>query len=430
MTQRELEKLLKSPEVLRELEQGLFGDPALWASAEELQAAQSAEELLERKRMQIKEQVMRRLTQTGEERRAMPPRRMGRRALQWSVAAACVALFGCYIAFYPQAKSLATAHEERVARKVEGHLIIEGAEDAKENTGMRVSGVDGFEMYSYNNIDEYIQKTGRDPVLLTGGYERIASISDELDPNHGYTLMIAYELTSGEYISTSQLYSQKHHETIFADSFERVVLGDKTMFCRVEDDSSGTYGLVRLSDDCTFFLYVPYAEQFDPYLAHLSFASEVDTSSFVVSLPEPAPQTEKDEEFSPRQTSYATFEEFSRGSGYWPVILDEAYAKPVSIEYYSGILTKVLTVEYEKDGHSIYAFQHFDATGGEAYSMEDATYFTTKILGKYTMHCSVDLQDGSTTGVAVVNGSSFCIIAEKEVDFNDMLQHLYIMEHQ
>lgn len=435
MTQRELEKLLKRPEVLQELERSLFGDPALWLSPEELGAEGCAEEQKSQKQSQLKAQVERRvLAAENETAYKTPRRRLGTRALQWSAAAACVALFGCYIAFYPQAKSLATAHDERVARKVEGHLIIEDAGDAQQenglkSTGMRVSGVDGFEMYSYDSIDEYIKKTGRDPVLLTGGYKKIVSISDELDPGRGYTLMIAYELESGEYISTSQLYSETIEETIFADSYERTILGGKTMFCRVEDDSSGTYGLARLANDCTFFLFVPYAEQFDPYLDQLAFASALDTAAFVIPPPEPASETEEDGEFSPKETSYATFEEFSRENGLWPIILDEAYAKPVSIVFYSGLFTKMLTVEYERDGHRIYAFHHFDAMGGEAYMMEDETYFTTELLGKYTMHCSVNLQDGSTAGVALVNGASFFMIADKGIDFGEMLEQLYIMEH-
>ncbi len=434
MTQRELEKLLKRPEVLQELEQSLFGDPALWLSPEKLKTQGCAEEQVRQKQDRIKESVMCRvLAAQNEAAYRIPHRRMGTRALQWSAAAACVMLLGCYIAFYPQAKSLATAHDERMARKVEGHVIIEDAGDAQpqnglKSTGMRVSGVDGFEMYSYDSIDEYIKKTGRDPVLLTGRYKKIVSISDELDPERGYTLMVAYELSSGAYISTSQLYSETIEDTIFADSYERTILGDKTMFCRVEDDSTGTYGLARLANDCSFFLYVPYAEQFDPYLDQLAYASALDTAAFVIPPPEPL-ETEEDGEFSPKETSYAAFEEFSRENGYWPIILDEAYAKPVSIVFYSSPFTKMLTVEYAKDGHRIYAFHNFEAMGGEAYTMEDDTYFTTKILGKYTMHCSVDLQDGSASGVALVSGSSFCIGAEKGIDFKELLQQLYIMDH-
>ncbi len=433
MTQRELEKLLKRPEVLQELEQSLFGDPALWLSPEELGEGGCAEEQKRQKQSRLKAQVMRRaLAAPPEEAYKAPRRCMGARALQWSATAACVALLGCYIAFYPQAKSLATAHDERVARKVEGHVIIEDAGDAQQENGlksmgMRVSGVDGFEMYSYDSIDEYIKKTGRDPVLLTGGYEKIVSISDELDPDRGYTLMVAYELESGEYISTSQLYSETIEETIFADSYERTILDGKTMFCRVEDDSSGTYGLARLASDCSFFLYVPYAEQFDPYLDQLAYASASDTSAFVIPPPEPA--SEEDSGSSLEETPYATFEEFSRETGLWPVILDEAYAKPASIRFLSTVAMKTISVEYKKDGHSIYAFQNFDATGGSAYMMEDETYFTTELLGEYTMHCSVDTHDGSTAGVALVKGSSFFVIADKGIDFEEMLQQLYIMEH-
>ncbi len=436
MTQRELEKLLRRPEVLQELEQSLFGDPALWASQDDRNSAKGPEGISAQKNLQIRNEVTQRVMrpEPSESRAIAPRRRYGNRALQWTAAAACVALFVCYIAFYPQAKSLATSYEERVARKVEGHVIIESAEDAnpdngETSTGMRVSGVDGFEMYSYENIDEYMQKTGRDPVLVTGGYEKIVSIMDELDPDRGYTLMIAYELKSGEYISTSQFYAKEIEERIFADSYERTVLGDKTMFCRVEDDNSYTYGTVRLADDCTFSLFVPYAEQFDPYADGLAFASQVDAARFFVPPPEPMPESEEDGAYSPSETSYTTFEEFSRANGLWPIILDEPYAKPVSITFYSGLLTQTLSVEYEKAGQRIYAFEHFNAMGSEAYTMEDKTYYTTKVLGKYTMHCSVDLQDGSTAGVAVVNGSSFFIVAEKGIDYKELLKHLYIMEH-
>ena len=433
MTQRELEKLLKRPEVLQELEQSLFGDPVLWLSPEEIEAGGCAEEQKRQKERLLKAQVMRRVFDAQQETAYKAPRRrMGTRALQWSAAAACVMLLGCYIAFYPQAKSLATAHGERVARKVEGHVIIEEAVDEQPQnglkyTGMRVSGVDGFEMHSYDSIGEYIEKTGRDPVLLTGGYEKIVSISDELDPDRGYTLMVAHELSSGAYISTSQFYSETIEDTIFADSYERTILGDKTMFCRVEDDSTGTYGLARLAADCSLFLYVPYEEQFDRYLEQLAFASTLDTSAFVI--PPPEPVSGEDSGSSLEETSYATFEEFSRETGLWPVILDEGYAKPASIRFLSSVAMKTLSVEYKKDGHSIYAFQDFDAMGGSAYMMEDETYFATELLGEYTMHCSVDTHDGSAAGVALVKGSSFFVIAEKGIDFMEMLGQFYIMEH-
>lgn len=430
MTQRELEKLLKNPEVLRELEQGLFGDPALWASPAELQAAQSAEEFLARKRLQIKEQVMRRMTETGEERRAIPPRRTGKRALQWSVAAACVAVLACYIAFYPQNKSLATSYDEKVLRKAEGCVIIESVEEAQPDgqnySGMRVSGADGFEMYSYSSIDEYIEKTGREPVLLTGGYEKIVSIFGELDPNRGYTLMVDYELPGERYISTSQFYAEDAKEMIFPDGYERTVLGGKTMHCRVEDDSTSVWGSVRLSKDCIFFISMPYEEQFDPYLDRLAFASTLDTSLFVVAPIETSPQPDSagDPEWGPKEAHYDTFADYSRDTGYWPVVLHEAYAKPVSIKFFTTIATKTLSVIYEKDGHEIYAFQDYRSMGGGAYMMEDQTYFTTEILGGYTMHCSVDLHDGSSAGVALVKDTPFFIIAEKGIDFEEMLTNL------
>ncbi len=262
MTQRELEKLLKSPEVLKELEQGLFGDPILWASPAELKAAKNAEELMSQKRREIREGVEKRLLEreTAEERRATLPRRAGKGALQWTAAAFCVAVLACYIALYPPNASLATSYDEKVARKVEGHVIIESIEtppNVLRSVGMQISGVDGFEMYSYGSIEEYIEKTGKDPVLVTGGYDKIVNISDELDPSRGYTLMIAYELASGEYISTSQFYADDAREMIFADGYERTVLDGKTMHCRVEDDSTSVGGSVRLSEDCIFYISMP-----------------------------------------------------------------------------------------------------------------------------------------------------------------------------
>ncbi len=438
MTQRELEKLLKNPEVLQELERGLFGDPLLWASPAELKAAKSAEELLRQKQLQIKEQATRRVMQEGvvQARQAVPMRRAYKRALQWSVAAACVAVLACYIALYPQNASLATSYDEKVARKEEGCVIIESVEtppNVLKSSGMQISGVNGFEMYAYTSIDEYIEKTGRDPVLLTGGYEKVVTISDELDPNRGYTLMIAYELPSGQYISTSQFYADDAKEMIFPDGYERTVLNGRTMHCRVEDDSTSVGGSVRLSEDCIFYISMPYEEQFDPYLNRLVFASELgDTSSFVVPPPEPMPENageEIQEDGKPRDISYNTFLELSRDTGYWPMVLDEGFAKPVSIELHRPRATgNTISTLYEKDGLEIVAFQQYGFMDGAVYFLEEETYYTAKVLGKYTFHCSVDLIDGSAAGVGVVNDTAFFIIAEKGVDFSEVLKHLYIMK--
>ena len=434
MTQRELEKLIKTPEVLQELEQGLFGDPLLWASPEELKAAKSAEELLVQKRLHIKERVTRRVMETAEEWQETAPRRMGKRALQWSVAAACVAILACYIALYPQHKSLATSYDEKVARKVEGRVIIDSVEtppNVLRSVEKHYSGVDGYEMYSYTSIDEYIKKTGRDPVLLTGGYEKIVSIYDELDPTRGYILMIAYELPGDRYISTTQSYQIGEKQIILADSFEREVLDGRTMNCSVSDDSTSTWGTVRLSSDCIFYISVPYEEQFDPYLKKLAFASTLDTSSFVVPPIEPTPEsasTEREGEAGPKDIPYETFEDYSRDTGYWPVVIDESYARPVSIELHTArAIGDSVSAIYEKDGLQIVAFQRYGFMDGTSYLMEDETYFTTKVLGKYTFHCSVDLIDGSAAGVAVVDGTAFFIIAEKGINFKEMLKHLYIM---
>ncbi|HWR23837.1 MAG TPA: hypothetical protein VN366_10235 [Feifaniaceae bacterium] len=439
MTQRELEKLLKNPEVLQELEQSLFGDPLLWAPPEEVEAAKSAEELLKQKRLQIKEQAARRVMQEGvaQARRAAPRGHAHRQALQWAAAAVGVAALVCYIAFYPQNASLATSYDEKVARKEEnGCVIIESVEtppNVLKSCGMRISGVDGFEMYSYGSIDEYIEKTGRDPVLVTGGYERIAHISDELDPDLGYTLMIAYELPGDRYISTSQFYADDAKEIIFPDGYERTVLNGKTMHCRVEDDSTSTNGSVRLSGGCVFYISVPYEEQLDLYLGGLKFASELsDTSSFFVPPPEPMPEDpgeELQEDGRPRDISYDTFEDLSRDSGYWPMVLKEGFAKPVSIELHRTRATgDMISVLYEKDGLEIVAFQRYGFMDGTVYFLEEETYFTTEVLGDYTFHCSVDLHDGSAAGVGVVKDTAFFIITEKGIDFEETLKNLYIMK--
>ena len=437
MTQRELEKLLKKPEVLQELERGLFGDPLLWAPPAEVKAARSADELLRQKRLQVKEQAARRAIQEGmaQAMQAVPMRRVYKRALQWSVAAACVAVLACYIVLFPKEESLATSYDEKVVRKEEGCVIIESVEtppNVLKSSGMQISGVDGFEMYSYMSIDEYIEKTGRDPVLLTGGYEKIVNISDELDPNRGYTLMIAYELPGDRYISTSQFYADDAKEVIFPDGYERTALNGRTMHCRVEDDSTSTSASVRLSDNCIFYMFLPYEEQLDPYLGKLVFASEIDTSSFVVPPPEPMPENAGEEiqdDGRPRDIPYNTFEELSRDTGYWPMVLDESFAKPVSIELHrSRAMGDNISVIYEKDGHEIVAFQRYGFIDGAVYFLEEETYYTTKVLGKYTFHCSVDLIDGSAAGVGVVNDTAYFIIAQKGVDFNEALKHLYIMK--
>ena len=150
--------------------------------------------------------------------------------------------------------------------------------------------------------------------------------------------------------------------------------------------------------------------------------------------PPPPLESEPSDEgnrIGPVDLSYETFEEYVQDTGNWPLVLDEGYVKPVSIEFHTfRAIGDMFSVIYEKDGNKIYAFQEYGFMDGTVYTMEDTTYFTTKVLGDYTFHCSVDLIDGSTAGVGVVNGTAFFVIAEKGIDFKEMLKHLYILSPQ
>jgi|GEM_PF-6127642 len=423
MKKRELIELLRDPSVLRDLEHGLVGDPALWMKEGEAGAqdpkAQKAE---------IQADLKRRVLARAQAQAPCTPRRAyprtRARALRYIAAALVLALILVgFFTLVPQGRTLASSLGNLIARKVTGHVIIESVDGQTppgvlKSSGMKVSGVDGFEMHSYFSVDEYIEKTGRHPVVLTGGYDTIEMITDETDPEAGYTLMIAYAAPGGGYISTSQVWQGVRPE-ILPDSFEREALGG-TMYCEVTEDSMFTCGWVRLSDECVFHIAAPYEMNFDLLLPQLAQSADIDTRAYTVTLPTPDPNQPQQE-----RRVYASIEEFMQDTGRLPVTLEKDFATPFSVEYYpSEYAPNTVCAQYTVEGHTVTVIEQWGNVDGMVASMEDSTYFETTVLGKYTMRASVDVQDGSTAGVAVLDNTVLTVFTEKGLALTDVLPHL------
>lgn len=425
MTDRELENLLREPDTLHELERAV-GDPSLWLGED---AGLSEQDRLARKQElqhQIREAAFARLNEQPRRGERTP---LPRRALRYFAAAAAIVLLllAGVFALLPQGKAMAAALGELISRKVTGHVVVESAGSPPpgvvQSSGMRISGVDGFEMNAYQSLDEYIQKTGLHPVVLTGGYRTLEQITDETDPEAGsYTLMIVYTTPDGGYITTNQVWKKNATPYIVPNSFERQALG-LTFYCNVSEDSMFTSGSALLAEDCVFHLTAPYEMNYDALLPQLAYSETVDTRAYTIVLPTPDPNQPQQEKHS-----YRTPEEFMQDTGYSVAALD-GFGLPENVDYFpSDYAPQTVYVIYNMDGHRVYIYLQWGNVDGMVMSMEDSTYFETTVLGDYTMRASVDKKDGSAAGIATLDHAVLSVFAEKGVDFQDVLSHLVLLK--
>ena len=429
MTEKELENLLRDPAVRHDLGR-VVGDPLLWLEQDKL--PQNEEERLSLAgeiKGQLKARVLEKLAEDAPRVQQRMLRRHGHMARYVLTAAAAVALlFTAFFMLLPQGRTMASALGALVTRKVTGHVVVESAGDPPpgviKSSGMRISGVDGYEMNAYQSLDEYIQKTGRRPVVLTGGYRTVEQISDETDPETGsYTLMIVYVAPNGGYITTNQVWKKDAAPYIVPNSFERQTLG-KTMYCTVDEDSTFTTGSMQLAQDCVFYLAVPYEMNFDTFLPQLAWSDEIDTRAFAITLPTPDPNQPQQE-----RRTYQTLEAFIKDAGYYPVALENGYGALTKVEYYpSTYAPQTMVSIYKVDGHEVTIILQWGNVDGMVMSMEDSTYFETKVLGDYTMRASVDKKDGSTAGIVTLDHAVLSVFAEKDADFQDIVAHLIQMK--